>query len=322
MRLATRSTGASSIAQRSVISEWLRGVRVDPRLLPQRRGIAIGDMPVMGAGSIGSRATASVGSADLQLMQLERDRARERRDSEARQRRDALEGGDAGQSPIFPFEDFEIGPAAAFADGTRAIQRALTAGPGSYDLLIAWVDAAAAPQKAQFHVARRSIQLAPAAAEFGLSSVIVADRIGVRAAPFSPIEQRAHPYTIGLTDVVAARDTVFTPAEQLAVAFQIINAAPSPSGKPDVHVNMRIVRAGSRGQVVAMLSPLTYDASTLPPDFDVRLGHPVIAAMAAPLDCHRRRPTPPAGRSRSGAPPVWTDSARELRHRRLSHPTR
>lgn len=283
VRLATRTSGANPIAQRSVVSEWLRGVRVDPRLLPQRRGIAIGDMPVMGAGSIGARATSSVGSTDLQLMQLERDRARERRDSEKRQRREALESGDAGQSPVFPFEDFAIGAAAAFADGTRAIQRALTAGPGSYDLLIAWVDAGAAPQKAEYHVARRSLQLAPAAAEFGLSSVIVADHINVRGAPYSPIEQRAHPYAIGLTEVVAARDTVFTPAEQLAVAFQIINAAPSPSGTPDVHVNLRIVRAGSRDQVVAMLSPLTYDASTLPPDFDVRLGHPVIAALAAPL---------------------------------------
>jgi len=34
---------------------------------------------------------------------------------------------------------------------------------------------------------------------------------------------------------------------------------------------------------VAALSPLTYDASTLPPDFDLRLRHPLIAALAAPL---------------------------------------
>ena len=285
VRLATAvPAGTQSTAERSVVREWLLGSRVDPRLLPQRRGVAVGDMPAMGAGSIGIRGTASVGSGDLQAMALERERSRERREEEERRRKAALEGNVTPDSDRLPFEDFDIGVSAVFPDGTRAIQRALTAGPGLYELSVAWADASQPPAKAQYHVARRSLQLAPAAAEFGLSSIIVADAIGVRQAPHDSLQQRAHPYTIGLTDITPARDATFTPAQQIAVAFQIVNPAVNATGKPDVRVSPRITRlSGTREDTVATLSPLVFDASTLPPEFDVRLGHPLIAAFAAPL---------------------------------------
>jgi hypothetical protein len=171
-----------------------------------------------------------------------------------------------------------------FSDGTRAIQRALTAGPGFYELSVAWADASQPPAKAALHVARRSLQLAPAAAEFGLSSIIVADAIGVRQARHDALQQRAHPYTIGLTDITPARDATFTPSEQIAVAFQIVNPAVADTGKPDVRISPRITRLnGTREDTVATLSPLVFDAASLPPEFDVRLGHPLIAAFAAPL---------------------------------------
>jgi hypothetical protein len=286
VRLATATgVAATTSRERSVVKEWLAGSRVDPRLLPRRGGIAIGDMPPMGAGAVGVRGTASVGSPDLQVIDLERQRSRQRREEEERRRKAELEGMAAANLDRLPFEDFEIGATSLSADGTRAIQRALTAGPGAYDLYVAWVDASVPPATAQPQVARRSLRLGPAlATEFGLSSVIVADGIATRAAPLGPLEQRARPYTIGLTEIVPARDTVFTPAERLAVAFQIVNPTPTATGKPDVHVNLRIVRlVGAREEPVAVLSPLTYDASTLPPDFDARLKHPLIAALAAPL---------------------------------------
>jgi len=49
LRLATATpAGAQRIAERSPIKEWLNGRRTDPRLLPNR-GIAVGEMPMMGA---------------------------------------------------------------------------------------------------------------------------------------------------------------------------------------------------------------------------------------------------------------------------------
>lgn len=286
VRLATaQARGTTAVSERSLVREWLLGSRGDPRLLPRKGGFALGDMPAMGAVIERRDGTSSVGSADLQAIGLQRERSRERREEETKRRRAALEGAGGPPSGGLPFEDFDIVAPAAFADGTPAIQRALTAGPGAYDLMIAWADASQPAATARVQVARRSLQLAPAVGtEFGLSSVIVADHIGTRITPYSPLEQRSHPYSIGATEIVPARDTVFTPSDRFAVAFQIVNPMPSASGKPEVVINLRIARTGgAREEVVAALSPLVYDATTLPPDFDLRLGHPLIAALAAPL---------------------------------------
>ena len=286
VRLATvPAPPATTIAERSAVREWLAGSRVDPRLLRPRRGFAVGEMPPMGAGSIGGRGASSVGSADLQIMGLERDRNREKKADEEKQRRAALEGTAQTTSQLLPFEDFDVLPPSAFADGTPAIQRALTAGPGRYHLSVAWIDSSAKPGRAAVRVARRSLDLPPASSsELGLSTVIVADRVAVRETPYSSLEQRAHPYAIGLTEITPARDAVFTRDDRISVAFQVVNPTATDTGKPDVAVSFRIVRvAADREAPVAALSPLRYDATTLPPDFDVRLGHPVLAAMSAPL---------------------------------------
>ena len=286
IRLAVAAVpGDTTTAPRSAVRDWLNGARIDPRLLPQRRGVAIGDMPAMGAGAIGARGAASVGSADLQAMDLERQRARQRREEEEKRRRAELEGADTSPLSRFPFEDFEIGPLSALDDGRLAIQRALTAGPGNYDLFVAWTDAAARADRATPHVVRRQLLLGPAVyGELSVSPLIIAERIGVRESAYSAVEQRAHPYSIGLTEIVPARDNIFTPEERLSVAFQIINPQPAPSGKPNVRVELRLFRmTGMRQDAAATLSPLIYDESTQPPDFDIRLGHPLIAALSVPL---------------------------------------
>ena len=286
VRLATSSTGSATLPlERSAIREWLAGSRVDPRLLPRQRGFAVGEMPAMGAGTIGGRGATSVGSADLQIMELERERSRQRREDQEKQRRASLDGTSPTPIDLLPFEDVDVVRPAVLAAGTPAIQRALTAAPGEYELFVGWVDAAATPGRASVHVVRRALRL-PSAIPGALrvSSIIVADQVAVREVPYGPIEQRAHPYAIGPTEITLAGDAVFTRDEYLSVAFQIINPSPTTTGRPDIQVSFRIVRViGDREESVAALSPLRYDDSTLPPDFDVRLGHPLLAAMSAPL---------------------------------------
>ena len=73
------------------------------------------------------------------------------------------------------------------------------------------------------------------------------------------------------------------------MVFQIINPRPSAAGKPDVEAAVRIVRlVGEREEPVASLTPQSYTAATLPAEFDLRLGHPLLAAVSAPLDSLRR----------------------------------
>ena len=134
-------------------------------------------------------------------------------------------------------------------------------------------------------MAKQSLRLPTAGAtQFGVSSIIVADRVGVRDTPYSALDQRGHPYAIGLTEIVPASDSLFTRDERLSVAFQVVNPSADAGGKPDVSAALRILRlVGPREETAAALTPLRYDATTLPEDFDVRLGHPLLAAMSAPL---------------------------------------
>ncbi len=54
---------------------------------------------------------------------------------------------------------------------------------------------------------------------------------------------------------------------------------------PDLAVGFRIVRvSGDRESPVASLNPQYYNSTTLPPDFNLRQGHPLFAAAT-----HRSR---------------------------------
>ena len=97
-------------------------------------------------------------------------------------------------------------------------------------------------------------------------------------------QQTAHPYAIGGTEIDPAPDYVFTNDERLSVAFQVFNAAPSAMGKPDVGIALRLYRrTGAGEELAASLAPLEYNENTLPPDFSLLQGHPLLAAFAAPL---------------------------------------
>jgi hypothetical protein len=291
VRLATSNPlAAQKIAERSVIREWLAGSRIDPRLLP-RRAIAIGDMPAFGAGGIAVRgSTPTTGSNDLKLMAMERERAKKEQEERDRQRRAELEGKAPVARDVYPFEDFDLASQSVRDDGTRIVARAFTAGPGEYDLFVAWADPSNPKPLSTVRVMRQSLHLPPAAST-GLTtgSIILADKVSVRAAPYPPTEQAAHPYSIGLLEIAPARDAIYTRDDALAVAFQIINAQPSETGMPDVVVGFRVVRvAGDRETPIASLNPQSYNNTTLPPEFDLRRGHPIFAAVSAPLATLRR----------------------------------
>ena len=286
VRLATTDLSGRG-AERSAVGEWLAGQRSDPLMRP-RTGIVIGEMPNFGAAGLmdpnrpGRPPPVSSGSNDLRLLQLERERERAEKEDRDRQRRAELEGTQQAKRDLLPFEDFDLSSPVSEVNGT--VQRALTAGPGDYELYVAWTDASGEPGS-PIQVLKRTLHLPPASGtELSISSVIVADAVTTRSAPYPPTQQAAHPYAIGLTDITPAPDTIFSRDDRLSVAFQVINPRPSELGRPDIGITFRIVRLnGDREQPVASLTPQEYNAATLPDDFDLRLGHPVFAAMSVPL---------------------------------------
>ena len=285
VRLATRpAPGMTTLAERSGVREWLAGSRTDPRLLP-RRNLAIGDMPAFGAGGVAARgSTPTTGTTDLRLMALERERAKQEQEERDKQRKAELEGRQSPTHNLLPFEDFDLGARATTVGGMRMLARALTAGPGDYDLYVAWLDPAA-PRTTAPRVAHRALSL-PIARTAGLatSDVILADRVTARAEPYPPSEQASHPYAIGPMEVTPSRRGRFNREDDLSIVFQVINAQSTDAGMPDVAVNIRIAKlAGDRETPVASLNPHVYNATTLGPDFNLRLGHPLFAAVTAPL---------------------------------------
>jgi len=286
VRLATAAAaGAPRLVERSAIREWLAGNRTDPRLLPQRN-IAIGDMPIMGVGGTNTnRPVTSTGVNELRLMALERERQKQQKADNDKKRLAELQGRVNPVRDLLPFEDFDLAAYSVRPDGRRLVSRAFTAGPGEYDLIVAWADPAAPKPAAGIQVVRKSLRLLAArTAGLETSSIILADSVDLRTAPYPPSEQASHPYSIGLMEIVPAHAARYSRDARLSVAFQVINAESSDAGMPDVSVAFRIVRVtGDREAPVASLVPQVYNATTLPPDFNLRLGHPLFSAVTAPL---------------------------------------
>jgi Tetratricopeptide repeat len=296
VRLASRPSEPTQLTERSAVLEWLKGLRSDP--LPMRAArvvrVPIGELPIGGPSSMttgaGSRdGTASAGQAlaALALMEREREREKEEREEQERRRKAELEGKGQGtvKNALYPFEDFDIAATSvATASGAAALERAFTAGPGEYDLYVGWA-APTGKGAVQPRVVKRRLSLPPAStSEFALSSLIFGDDVKLGATPYPADRQTAHPYSIGGTAIVPARDDSFTNDDRLVVVFQVVNPAASLEGKPDVAVGFRLFQETAGGETpFATLNPQYYDATTLPVDFDLRLGHPIFAAMAAPL---------------------------------------
>lgn len=285
----TPSTPGPSGPLRSAVAEWLAGQRATPLAAQPARmmGVQRGEMPIGGTQAMAGRGdsiAAAESSVALRMLMRDRERAREREEADAAERRAVLEGRETAASVMLPFEDFDVrahplqGP-----DGHWRFTRAIVAGPGEFDLTLSWAVPGARPLRARS--VRLALSLPAATADgFDLSAPILATSVALRQAPFPPDQQAAHPFALGTLDITPREDTRLTNSDRLAVVWQAINPTPGPDGKPDISVGLRLYRQTDTGlQQVAMLSPLTYDARTVPADFDLRTGQPLFLAMAAPL---------------------------------------
>ncbi|MEZ5289348.1 MAG: hypothetical protein R2712_32020, partial [Vicinamibacterales bacterium] len=143
VRLEPRPAAGSTPAPppRSAVEEWLLGERSDP--LPMRAArvvqIPTGEMPVGGPSATLSRDGSGQNSAVLALLDRQRDRARREQEAREKARRAELEGQGATAADLLPFEDFDMAARLVAREGQPAVfRRALTAGPGAYDVVLGW----------------------------------------------------------------------------------------------------------------------------------------------------------------------------------------
>lgn len=279
---------STSPPPRSTVEEWLRGERGDPLPMRAARVVTVpsGELPMGGTAATMTRDGSGQNSAVLALMERRQQKAREEAEARERARREALEGKGGAAPNVMPFEDFDVQARVLARPGRSAVfQRALTAGPGDYDVVVAWAVVDGRDRPTRTGALRQSVSLPPVQTTgLALGSVILADAIRARAELYTAEQQTAHPYAIGGTEIDPAPDHAFTNDERLSVAFQVFNAAPSPAGKPDVGIALRLYRRTDGGEALAAsLAPLEYNENTLPPDFSLLQGHPLLAAFAAPL---------------------------------------
>ena len=293
VRLATRpASGTTITAERSAVMEWLKGLRSDPLPMRAARSVSVpqGEMPVGGAAALTGRpgsanAAAADASTALRLQELERERAARERAEREKQRKAELESTRRLPSAMHPFEDFDAQARLRPGVGGAIIERGITAGPGEYDLFVAWAEPAPGTRAPAVRVLAHRLSLPGASAtDFILSDIVLADAANALLVPYPVDQQGAHPYAIGALEAVPARDHIFRVDEALSVVFQMVNPAGRASGIPDVEVSFRVTRlVGAREELVGALPVQRYNDSNLPGDFDVAKGHPLFAAVQAPL---------------------------------------
>lgn len=287
VRLAPRvEAGVTTQPPRSAVMEWLRGQRSDPLPMRAARSITVpqGELPIGGAAASAGDVAAESSNA-LRLLDHQREQAAREREARERQRRAELE--DAARRPLrdlLPFEDFDVAARLDRDPAGVAVQRSVRAGPGQYDLFVAWAEPAANGREPAVYAIAHRLDLPPAGPELALSDLVLADAVSRLEQPYPPADQNAHPYALGALEAIPAPGDAFRVDQRLSVVFQVINPAGGTGGKPDVDVTFRVNRlAGNREEAVGTLPPQRYSAANLPVDFDVARGHPLFVAVQAPL---------------------------------------
>jgi hypothetical protein len=120
--------------------------------------------------------------------------------------------------------------------------------------------------------------------ELATSTVIMAQQVEPLAAPLSPDEQIANPYTLGTTRIVPVEDSIFASSDELSLVFLVYNPRLDADNKPDVTVEYSFHRRTSAGEeYFNKTNPQHFNAETLPASFDVSAGHQLVAGQAVPL---------------------------------------
>lgn len=197
------------------------------------------------------------------------------------------EGQDrAARAQMFAFEDIHLVELDEPPKGQPyKVSRAFMVPPGEYDVFVA-IRERKLPrgQQPKVTVHRQAVTVPDYwNGEFTTSTVIVADNVQQLKAPLSPEEQAKKPYTIGITEITPAADMVFSKSEELSVMFIIYNPMLQDK-KPNVTVEWKFHHRLPEGEkYFNKTEPTQLNASTLPPQFDLDLGHQLVAGQSVPL---------------------------------------
>lgn len=196
----------------------------------------------------------------------------------------------AAAPPVaYPFEDLHTVQLKGTPGQPVRVSRAFAVPAGEYDVYVAIAENKSAG-KDEMTVGRASVLKQQVTVpdywttDLASSPVILADKVDSLTAPLTPEQQVERPYVLGSMEIAPAVDSTFTKKESLQMLFLIYNAQSNESGKPDVQVEYSFnQKTGETEKFFNRTNPQLFNASTLPPQFDVRAGHQVVAGQEIPL---------------------------------------
>jgi hypothetical protein len=131
--------------------------------------------------------------------------------------------------------------------------------------------------------------------DLNTSSVIVTQRIEPLAAPLTPQQQLERPYALGGMELVPALGLKFSKKDELSTFILIYNSQTDTTNKPNVTIEYNFCQAAAGNQpkegepckagekFFNKTTPQALNATTLPPQFDMALGHQLQSGQAVPL---------------------------------------
>jgi hypothetical protein len=203
--------------------------------------------------------------------------------------RDAKEQKEQKEQPSYPFEDVYFTDLRATAGQPLKLTRAFAVPAGSYDVYVALRERAAggSPADAPIKIAVLKQELTIPnfhADELQTSSLILADKIEQLSAPLPAEAQKERPYVLGDAEITPAVDAKFKKTEELQVIFQVYGARFGDDKKPDITVEYLFHQKDGAGEkLFNKTPPQTFNAQSLPPNFDPAAGHQIVAGQAIPL---------------------------------------
>jgi hypothetical protein len=189
----------------------------------------------------------------------------------------------------YAYEDLNTVPVAPGQSGPARVSRAFTVSGGTYDVYVVLKEATSQQKNApppKTSLIKQTLTVPDFwSADLSTSSVIVAQRIEPLNAPLSPNEQVERPYALGMMEIVPAFDLKFSKKSELSTFMLIYNPKTDAMNKPDVTVeyNFYVKPSGAPEKFFNKTNPQALNASTLPPAFDMTLGHQLQTGQAVPL---------------------------------------
>lgn len=193
---------------------------------------------------------------------------------------------DRREAPPYPFD--EIFPIELTGPQPVRFMRGFAVPPGEYDVYVAVRERpspAREKRPRQASVLKRQLSVPDFwSGELTTSTVILADRLTMLAAPLAGERLAERPYVIGQNDIEPALDTRFRRDQELIAVFLVYNLTVTPDRKFDVQVEYHFFMRKPEGEsYLNRTEPQRFNPGIVGPPFDPTAGHPLMAGQAVPL---------------------------------------